>query len=110
VLDTIVIERPVWEGVPWENLCLDAGYRGEAALETVVLRGYIPHIVSRSTEKEALQREPGKKARRWVIERLHSWFNRFRKLLIRYEKKAWNYLGLLEFAAAFICFRQINSI
>jgi transposase len=72
--------------------------------------GYIPRVVSRGTEKRQLIREPGKKARRWVVERVFSWFNRFRKRLVRYEKKAENYLGLLMFARAFICFRQIQAI
>jgi transposase len=110
VLNTIVVERPDWRGVPYENLCADAGYFGEPALETIVLRGYIPHVVSRGTEKQELKNDRNKKARRWVVERFHSWLNRFRKLLVRYEKKAWNFLGLIELACAFICYRQINSI
>jgi len=44
-------------------------------------------------------------ARRWVIERTNSWHNRFRKLRIRYEKEAENYLGLVEFAGALIVYR-----
>jgi transposase len=67
-------------------------------------------VVPRGVEKQQLVREPGKKARRWVVERVFSWFNRFRKLLVRYEKKAENYLGLLMFACAVICFRQIQAI
>jgi transposase len=67
-------------------------------------------VVHRGTEKQHLAREPGKEARRWVVERVFSWVNRFRKLLVRYEKKAENYLGLLMFACAFICFRQIQVI
>ena len=110
VLDGIVIGRPEWTGVPWENLCADKGYFGEPALETIVLRGYIPHVVPRGEEKKQLEEGSGKRARRWVVERVFSWLNRFRKLLVRYEKKAVNYMGLLMFACAFICFRQIESI
>jgi hypothetical protein len=47
--------------------------------------GYIPHVVSRGKEAHAKRRNPKKKARRWVVEVCHSWFNRFRKLLVRYE-------------------------
>ena len=46
---------------------------------------YEPHIRSRGEEKIAIQH--GFKARRWIVEVVHSWFNRFRKLLVRYEKK-----------------------
>ena len=50
--------------------------------------------------------ENGIKARRWVVERTHSWLNRFRRLLIRWEKKAENYLAMLHLAFAIICFRS----
>jgi hypothetical protein len=80
------------------------------ALEIIVLRGYIPHVVGCGEEKAELERDSGKEARRWVVERIFSWLNGFRKLLVRYEKKAVNYCGLLMFACAFICFRQIDAI
>ncbi len=48
---------------------------------------------------------PGYRARRWVVERTHSWFNRFRRLLIRWEKKPANYLGMIHFACAWITLR-----
>jgi hypothetical protein len=83
VLRTIVGERPQWDGVPKENL--DNGYYGEAALAVIVLRGYIPHVVPRGTEKQELAREPGKKARRWVRDKLlvdFSYFTGFWERLI----------------------------
>jgi transposase len=110
VLDNIAVSRPEWMGIPWENLCADNGYFGEPALESIVLRGYIPHVVPRGEEKKLLENQPGKKARRWVVERVFSWFNKFRKILVRYEKKAENYFGLLMFVCAFIAFRQCNVI
>jgi transposase len=110
VLDGVVIERREWTGIQWEYLCADKGYFGEPALETIVLRGYIPHVVPRGEEQKQLEADSGKRARRWVVERIFSWLNRFRKLLVRYEKKAVNYRGLLMFACAFICFRQIEVI
>jgi transposase len=110
VLDSIVTDRPTWTGVPTENLCADKGYFGEPALEVIVLRGYIPHVVARGEEKKQLTLTHGKKARRYVVERVFSWFNRFRKLLVRYEKKASSYYALLEFACAFVAFRQVKII
>jgi transposase len=110
VLEGVVVARPEWTGIPREHLCADKGYYGEPALEIIVLRGYIPHVVGRGEEKAELARNSGKEARRWVVERIFSWLNRFRKLLVRYEKKAVNYCGLLMFACAFICFRQIDAI
>ena len=41
----------------------------------------------------------------WKVERTHSWLNRARRLLIRWEKKASNYLGLLHFQFAIVALR-----
>jgi transposase len=109
MLDSIVVRRPDIFERP-QHLCLDKGYAGEPALETVVLRGFIPHIRSRGEEKTELIHHPGYKARRWVVEVAHSWINRFRKLLVRYEKLTTTYLGLLMFACAFIAFRKAGVI
>ena len=109
VLDSIVIERPdIFENP--QNLCLDKGYSGEPALEIVVLRGFIPHIRSRREEKTEMIEHPDYKARRWVVEVSHSWINRFRKLLVRFEKRTTTYLGLLMLACAFIAFRKAGVI
>jgi transposase len=40
-----------------------------------------------------------------VVERTHSWMNRFRRLLVRWEKNAANYLGLVQLACAWITYR-----
>ncbi len=66
--------------------------------------GYTAHLRARGEEKEAKQSIPGYRAR-WVVERTHSWINRFRRLLIGWEKKADNYVGMLHLACAFITFR-----
>jgi putative transposase len=68
------------------------------------VRGYTPHVRQRGEEARACRQ--GQRARRWVVERTHSWFNRFRKLLVRYEKTAANFLALLQCAAALICWRM----
>lgn len=93
-----------------ENLCLDAGYDYDEVRRLGEVFGYTLHIVSRDKEARELKREAGKKARRWVVERSHSWFNRFRALLIRWEKKAENYLGALHLACAFITFRAAGLL
>jgi len=90
------------------KICLDAGYAGAKAL--VEAMGYEAHIRGRGEEKREKEREPGSKARRRVVEACHSWLNRFRKLLVRYEKKDSNYLALLHFACAIIVWCQIIPI
>lgn len=90
-----------------QNLCADAGYVGKAAEETIRSNGFRPHVRSRGEEKTAKARTPGYRARRWVVEASHSWFNRFRKLLVRFEKTEASFLALHHLAAAIIAFRQV---
>lgn len=90
------------------STCADSGYRGAPALGVLESHGYIPHVVGRPTEAETKRRDPTKKARRWVVEVCHSWFNRFRKLLVRYEKLERSFAALNHIAAAIIAFRKIK--
>jgi transposase len=105
LLDSFQIERPDIFETP-RHLCLDKSYSGEPALKIVVLRGFIPHIKSRGQEKSEKQTHPDSRVRRWVMEAAHSWMNRFRKILVRFEKLESSYLGLLMLACAFIAFRK----
>lgn len=89
-----------------QHLCADKGYDFEDIRWLLAAFGYYAHIKSRGDEKAALAYIPGYRARRWVVERTHSWLNRFRRLLIRWEKKVDNYEALLQLAFAFICFRS----
>jgi len=90
-----------------KHLCADAGYTGAPALRTIEEHGYIPHVKGRGKEAIELERHPDKKARRWIVEVAHSWFNRFRKLLVRYEKLERSFLALNHLAAAIIAFRKV---
>jgi transposase len=72
--------------------------------------GFTAHIRARGEEAQAIKAEAGYKARRWVVERTHSWFNRFRRILIRWEKKPENYLALLHFACAIITYKQTDLL
>jgi putative transposase len=103
-LDGIVVRRPKPTGRQPQHLCADKAYRGQPAAAIMRQRGYTPHV--RPIAEEARAKHRGQPARRWVVERSHSWFNRFRKLLVRYEKTEANYLALTHCAAAIICFRM----
>jgi putative transposase len=88
-----------------QHLCLDKGYDYADAEHAVRRRRYVPHIRRRGEERRACRR--GTRSRRWVVERTTSWFNRCRKLLIRWEKKPENYLALVHFAAAIVVWRGL---
>jgi len=107
VLQTIQIKRPKPSRRRSKHLCADAAYQGAKHRQMIESHGYIPHVVSRSKEAKAKRRDPKKKARRWVVEVCHSWFNRFRKLLVRYEKLERSFVALNHLAAAIIAFRKV---
>jgi putative transposase len=107
VLDEIILERP--EDIE-QHLCADKAYGGEPALKTILSKRYIPHVKTRGEEIQEKATNPNWKARRWVVEVTHSWFNRFRKILVRYEKLADTYMALLHMAAAIIAFRKVGVI
>ena len=107
VLAGIVVKRPTPKQRRSKHLCADAGYRGKNAMRIILAHGYIPHVVGRKSEADRKARNPNKKARRWVVEACHGWFNRFRKLLVRYEKLEHTFLALNHLAAAIIALRKI---
>jgi putative transposase len=96
-------------GAP-QHFCADKGYDYADVREVVEAWGYTAHIKARGEEAKAKREIPGYRARRWVVERTHSWMNRFRRLLIRWEKKAPNYLGLLHLACAWITCRAAGLL
>jgi len=105
-LEAVMGERPV-PAEQEQNLCADKAYNGEPCAATASAHGYEWHCPDKANTKQPRKRRPGRrKARRWVVEVGHSWINRFRRLLIRWEKKAGNYLSLLSFACAIICWRK----
>lgn len=107
VLESIVAQRPRATDEAPQNLCADAGYVGEEARQQMEFHGYDPHVRPRGEEIEEKAGNPNYKPRRWVVEVSHSWFNRFRKLLVRFEKKDRSYLALIMLAAAIITFRKV---
>jgi len=108
VLDAIMVERPNPPIRRHKHLCADAGYTGAPALKVIEEHGYIAHVKGRAQETAELNSDPGKKARRWVVEVAHSWFNRFRKLLVRYEKLDRSFLALNHLAASIMAFKKIK--
>lgn len=106
-LDAIVVPRPPVTPRAPQHLCADAGFVGIPALHEIYPRDYTPHVRPRG--KERTERAQGKRARRWVVEVAHSWFNRFRKLLVRNEQTHRAYVALNMLAAAIISFRNVPA-
>ena len=88
-----------------QHMLLDKGYDYAEVRAILPAHGLIAHIHSRGEEATAKQKQPGKKARRWVMERTHGWMNRFRSILTRWCKKERNCLGMLYFVCGLISYR-----
>lgn len=103
-LASIPVKRPKPAGKKPQGLCLDKGYDYDEARDMAKEFRYTAHIPSSGQEAQTLKRQARFKARRWVVERTHSWMNRFRRILTRWEKKIENYLGLLHLVCAIITY------
>ena len=79
-LYSLVVERPEPTEEEPQGLCLDKGYDYEDVRATLAVFGFTAHISVRGAAARARNRQAGVKARRWVVERSHSWLNRFRRL------------------------------
>ena len=104
-LESIPVDRPEPTEDRPQGMCLDKAYDYDDTRELVAEFGFTAHVRARGEEAQALKREAGFKARRWVVERTHSWLNRFRGILIRWCKKPENYIAMLHFAFAIITYR-----
>ena len=107
-LKSLAIQRPKPTKKAPQGLCLDKGYDYDEVRDLGKEFGYTLHLRTRGEEAQAIKREAGFKARRWVVERTHSWMNRFRRILVRWEKKAVNYEALLHLAFAYTTWRHIR--
>jgi putative transposase len=105
---SIPIERPQPTPERRQGVCMDKGYDYDEVRDILQEFAFTGHIRSRGEEAQAIKRRARAKLRRWVVERTHSWMNRFRGILIRWSKKAENYIALLHMAFSFITYRQLG--
>lgn len=110
LLDGTVVE-PAPTAPP--HLALDRGYDYQVCRDEAIARGYTAHIPPKASAATPLpppghpDRHP---PRRWVVEVAHSWFNRFRRLLTRTEKRAHHYRGFVHVAAVLIIYRKVRHV
>jgi hypothetical protein len=109
-IESIPVGRPMPSVEEPQGMCMDKGFDCVEARWFVEGYGFTPHIRSRGEEAKARKRHPGSKARRWVVERSHSWMNRFRRILVRWEKRADNYLAMLHIACGIIAWRAAGLL
>lgn len=104
-IESIPVTRPDPSRRGPQGMCLDKGYDYLEAWELLEEFGFTAHVAINDPDAVPIKRKAGHKARRWVVERTHSWMNRFRGILIRWSKKPQNYLALLHLVCAVITYR-----
>ena len=109
-VDSLPAPRPPPSPEHPQGLCLDKGYDFDEVRRTLDQFGFTAHIRSRGEEAQAIKKAAGFKARRWVVERTHSWMNRFRRILVRWDKSPDNYIAFLHFACALIASQSCRVI
>jgi putative transposase len=108
-IDAVVVERPDPERVI-QNLCLDRAYDNPTGEAACAGAGYVSHIRRIGEEKLDARNQKTHPARRWVVERTIAWLQKCRAILIRYDKKAINYLGLIQLACALLWTRRLHRL
>jgi transposase len=81
------------------HLCVDAGYDYAHVHRWAAQFGFSLHVrLIRQKNKKSARKKP----RRWVVERSHSFLHRFRRVLVRWEKREDTYVAMLHFAMGLI--------
>lgn len=86
-----------------DKLHADKGYDSKKNRFALRKRGITPRIARKGVEsKQKLGRY------RWVIERTQSWLNRFKRLKVRYERRADIHEAFLTIGCALICLNFVE--
>jgi putative transposase len=109
-IEAVVVDRPrPTKGRP-QHLCLDAAYDNPTGRTAASEARYTPHIVPVRQEKRTSARAKGHKPRRWVVERTLAWLCKCRAILVRYDRKDDNFLGLIQLACALFWYRRLYRL
>ena len=104
-VDGIGVLRPEKVVYRLHHLCLDKGYDYDEVIAGMRERDYILHLKHRGEPEREVVPETKHPARRWVVERTHAWHNKFRRLLVRWERRVEHYKALVHLASVFILYR-----
>lgn len=110
----VTLLEPLLETIPLaetpDRLIGDLGYDSNAVRDLLAQRGIEPIIPTRRNNKNATHQDGRvlrRYQRRWIIERTNAWLQNFRRLVVRYERKALVFLALVHMACALIALRRI---
>jgi putative transposase len=109
-IESIPVKRPKPTKNQPQGMCMDKGFDYAEVYALLNEFRFTDHVRSRGEEAQRLKRRAGYKARRWVVERTHSWMNRFRRILVRWEKRADTYVAMLHFTCGIITWRAAGLL
>ena len=104
---SVPVRRPRSKPYHPQGMCLDKGYDYPFIRCLTRFFGFTLHLRTRGEEARQLRRRFLRRARRWVVERTHSWMNRFRGVLIRWSKRPDTYLSMLHLVCGIITWRAV---
>jgi transposase len=109
-LENIMAKRPLPTTVQPQGLCMDKGYDYDEVRAIVREFGLTAHLRARGEEAGSIKQIAGFKARRGVVERTYGWMNRFRRILVRWEKLPETFIAMLHFACGIITWRATGLL
>ena len=109
-IENIAVRRPKPTATRPQGMCMDKGFDYNEVRLLLAEFGFTDHILCRREEAQAIKKKARFKARRWVVERTHSWMNRFRRILTRWEKRADTYIAMLHLACGIITWRAAGQL
>ena len=87
-----------------QRLSADRGYDYDKYRRELRRRGIKPEIARRGTAHGS-----GLGRYRWVVERTFAWLHQFKRLLIRYDRRAEIHEAFLALACCLVCFRRLRN-
>jgi putative transposase len=106
LIEKMAIVRPRPTSRAPQHLALDAAFDNGPARAVLCAQHYIGHITPKGGRDGSRPRHPGAQARRWVVERTHAWHDRFRRLVVNWEKTTASRYAFLCLASALIAYRM----
>jgi transposase len=86
------------------TLIADRGYDHDTYRRELRKRGIRPEIARRNTEHGS-----GLGRYRWVVERTFAWLHQFKRLLVRYDRRAEIHEAFLAIGCCLVCFRRLTN-
>jgi putative transposase len=108
-VEALIVTRPWPTPEHPQHLCLDKGYDADTADKVVAQYGYQGHI-RRKREATVSRDQRTYPPRRWVVERTLAWLSKCRSILVRYTKKAGNYLAMIQLACILLWYRRLDRL